>query len=191
MFSPNTLYYFFTTVAQTLAAIAALIAVVVHFRISALRDFLVGDGEAVLKGLEEHRAGYQGIPKKYKDRLINSNHRKDIGGIKSVIQCMAEKEKDAGHTLKDRPNGFQWLLSCFLTTEDDINKMLIASKRAFIFAITTALYSIMAILLIDLASQYICFQLILVLIDLILLGFCSFHILNGMKLAFKDFINRF
>ncbi len=59
MFSQNTLYYFFTTIAQVLAAIAALIAVVVHFRISALRDFLVGDGESVLKGLEENIAGYE------------------------------------------------------------------------------------------------------------------------------------
>ncbi len=49
MFEATTLYYFFSTLAQVLAAITALVAVLVHFRISALRDFLIGDGESVLK----------------------------------------------------------------------------------------------------------------------------------------------
>lgn len=174
-----------------LAAIAALIAVVVHFRISALRDFLVGDGQAVLKGLEEHKAGYQGIPAKYKDRLVNSNQRKDLAGIKVVIEYMAEKEKKTGYTLKDKPNGFQWLLDCYLKIEDQINEMVKASKRAFFFAFITALYSIIAILFVDLASKYLCFQFILVCADLILLVFCYIYIRKGIILAFSNFTNRF
>ncbi|MDZ7660747.1 hypothetical protein [Fodinibius sp.] len=53
LFSEATLYYFFSTLAQVLAALVALIAVLVHFRINALRDFLVGDGNAILRRTEQ------------------------------------------------------------------------------------------------------------------------------------------
>ena len=90
MFSPNTLYYFFSTLAQMIAAIVALIAVLVHFRISALRDFLVGDGEAVLKRKERREEGYNLLTVKHKNKLIDAIERKDIAGIKKVMKFLAD-----------------------------------------------------------------------------------------------------
>jgi hypothetical protein len=42
----TTLYYFFSTISQVLAAISALLAVFTQFKISEIKDFLIGDGKA-------------------------------------------------------------------------------------------------------------------------------------------------
>ena len=191
MFSSNTLYYFFSTLAQMIAAIVALIAVLVHFRISALRDFLVGDGEAVLKRKERREEGYNLLPVIHKNRLIDAIERKDITGIKKVIKLLACNEKKEGHTLEDRPRGFQRLFKYYEKTENQINEMSRISKMAFFFAAITACYSTVAILLIDYAINCFWFQIILVGMNLILLSICGYFISKGIRLAFKNFTNRF
>lgn len=57
IFTDTTLYFYFSTLAQVLAAIVALIAVIIHFRISSLRDILIGDGKAILISVEKRING--------------------------------------------------------------------------------------------------------------------------------------
>ncbi len=66
-----------------------------------------------------------------------------------------------------------------------------STKRAFILAFATALYSILAILLVDLTCKCPSLGLGLVLIDLILLLLCFIYIQKGITLAFSNFTNRF
>lgn len=113
MFSSDTLYYFFSTLAQVIAAATALVAVLVHFRISVLRDFLVGDGESVLNMKKRYgnQRGYDLLTEKNTDRLEDAVDRKDIYGIKEIIKELArlEEKKDVS---KDH-HGFQWLFRFF------------------------------------------------------------------------------
>jgi hypothetical protein len=61
----NTLYYTFSTYAQVVSAIVAIIAAFVHFRIRAIEDLLIGHGQSVLNRWNE--PGYR-LPEKTIDR---------------------------------------------------------------------------------------------------------------------------
>ena len=190
MFNQTTLYYFFSTIAQVIAAAVALIAVLVHFRISALREFLIGAGKSILNGKTENREGYEILNNKYHNRLMDSVSRNDIGGIKDVLKCLSDIEKK-DCTIEVRPKGFHWLLNQFEITENQIDKMLKTSKRSFVFALITSGYSILAILFVELVINNMCGQIILIGIDIILLVICGTYLIIGIHLSFKNFTNRF
>jgi len=189
MISSDTLYYFFSTLAQVIAAATALIAVLVHFRISALRDFLIGDGESVLIRKNNNEQGYELLSKTNKDRLQDAVYRKDISGIKKILNELAIFEEDK-NVDKDH-HGFQWLYNYYVKTENQINEMAKISKYAFIFALITCLYSVIAILFIDVAINNLCFQIFLIGLNIILLAICGYYIIRGVGLAFNNFTNRF
>lgn len=191
MFTDNTLYYFFSTLAQVIAAATALIAVLVHFRISALRDFLVGDGESVLKRKKDYgdSNGYELLSDKNKDSLQDAVNRKDIVGIKKVLSELAILEENKNVNIEH--HGFQWLLKYYTKTENQIKEMSRTSKYAFIIALVTALYSVIAILFVKISLDNSCFQITLVSLNIILLAICCYYIIKGISLAFKNFTNRF
>lgn len=191
MFNPTTLYYFFSTLAQVIAALVALVAVLVHFRISVLRDFLVGDGDAIIYRKERIEAGYEILSNLMLQRLKDAVRRNDIIGIKNVIRELAGKESEAGYTLETRPNGFQRLLLNFENTESQINEMSNLSKLAFLFALSTAFISVITILFVDFVSNCDLYQIVIIGINLILLVICLYYIMRGVNLAFKNFLNRF
>jgi len=189
MISSATLYYFFSTLAQVIAAATALIAVLVHFRISALRDFLIGDGESVLIRKKNKEQGYELLSETNKDRLQDAVYRKDISGIKEILNELATLEKDK-NVNKDH-HGFQWLSHYYDKTENQINEMSKISKYAFIFALITSFYSVIAILFIDISMNSLCFQIVLISLNIILLAICGYYTIKGIGLAFKNFTNRF
>lgn len=196
MFCPNTLYYFFSTLAQILAAIVALIAVLVHFRMSALRDFLIGDGKSILKRKKRYdkgktEPGYELLEEIHKRRLIDSIERKDIKGIKEVLINLAEEEVKHGINTVNMPHCFQWLLDNFSNTENQIKEMLKISKRAFIFSLITALCSLFSILSIDFVKNCFLFQIVIIGINIILLIVCLYYLFKGISLGLKSFTDRF
>jgi hypothetical protein len=190
LFTDTTLYYYFSTLAQVLAAIVALIAVIIHFRISSLRDFLIGDGKAILRSVEQRIQGYD-LNAKLKNRLRDSVGRNDIGGIKSVLKHLAEKEKDEGIDIEQRQRGLQFIYNSFVVTEEQIDQMTSVSKKAFTWALSTALLSVIAILFIDILKVNYIAQNVAVGISLALILFCSYYLFKGMSLAVKNFTTRF
>ena len=88
-------------------------------------------------------------------------------------------------------HGFQWLLKYYTKTENQIIEMSRTSKYAFIIALITALYSVLAILFIEISLDNYCFQIALVSFNIILLAICCYYIIKGIGLAFKNFTNRF
>lgn len=188
---PTTLYYFFSTLAQVIAAVTALIAVLVHFRISALRDFLVGDGEAVLRRKKDYNnsKGYEILTEDNKDSLQDAVYRKDIVGIRRILNELAIIEENKNIN-KDH-HGFQWLFGFYTETENQIIEMSRTSKYSFVSALFTALYSVFAILFIELSNNNNCFQIILISLNIILVIICGYFLINGIRLAFKNFTNRF
>jgi hypothetical protein len=191
MIIQTTLYYFFSTIAQVIAASVALIAVLVHFRILALRDFLVGDGKSIVDGKDDKREGYEILNTISYYRLKDSVSRKDIGGIKEVLTQLSNSEKDGGFTIENRPRGFQWLLTHFESTEKQIDEMAKTSKRSFVFAFLTSFYSIIAILFVELIINNLCCLYLLIGISIILLAICGYYFIKGIILSFKNFTRRF
>lgn len=191
MFSENTLYYFFSTIAQVLAALIALIAVLVHFRINALKYFLIGDGKAILHRKSIGENGYEELTSTQVKRLSDAVDRQDIQGIQNVLKDLVNIEIDAGHTLESRPFGFQHVFGYFENSFHQINDMTKYSKRAFISALVTALYSTLVILLIEISACYIILQFFMLGICLILLTISITYVFKGINLAFKNSTNRF
>ena len=155
----NTLYYTFSTIPQVLGAMVAILAAFVHFRIIRLQDYLIGDGEAVL-----HRWGETGyifdekLNEKYKKRLIDAIHRKNIFEIKEVIRKLRDIEIEEGYTRSDRPTGLQY------SYED---RFLATLKRIKNLKTWTLIVSGLAI--VTITSSLLC----LALVDKIIVGCCS------------------
>lgn len=191
MIVQTTLYYFFSTTAQVIAAAVALIAVLVQFRILALRDFLVGDGKSIVDGKDDNREGYEILNKRNYNRLKDSVSRKDIDGIKEVLTQLSNSEKDGGFTIELRPRGFQWLLTHFESTEKQIDEMSKTSKRSFIFAFLTSFYSIIALLFVEMIINNSCCLYLLIGISIILLTICGYYFVRGIILSFNNFTRRF
>lgn len=191
MINPTTLYYFFSTIAQVIAAAVALIAVLVQFRILALRDFLIGDGKSIVDGKDDNREGYEILNTRTYYRLKDSVSRKDIGGIKEVLIQLSNSEKDGGYTAEHRPRGFQWLLTHFENIEKQIDEMSRTSKRSFIFAFVTSFYSIIAILFIEIIIKNPFCLYFIIGLNLILLTICGYYFIKGIILSFKNFTRRF
>lgn len=187
----TTLYYFFSTLAQVIAAAVALIAVLVHFRILALRDFLVGDGQAIIFAKDENRAGYDILDDTNLARLKDAVWRKDIGGIKNVLTWLAQFEQKNYYGNYTGPRGFQWLLNHFEHTENEIKKMSDKSKKSFIFALITSFYSVISILFVEVMINNQCFLFVSVVLILILIIICLYYFITGIKLAFSNFTERF
>ncbi len=146
-----TLYYYFSTIAQVLAAISALLAVFTHFKISEIKDFLIGDGMATFKRMEAKETGYD-LPKDYKkylDRLRDSIGRRSIIGIQEVIEELAKNEKSQGRTLKTNPRGLQYLETRFMGRLSQISIIKLSTKLSIILAFIAIIISIVSLVFVE------------------------------------------
>jgi hypothetical protein len=127
----NTFYYTLSTIPQVLAALVALVAVFVQFRLQLLRDHLIGHGKSVLNRSENPNYGLQGQKDRNMQlaRLRDSIDRRSIQDIKRVIERFAEHEETEGHTTVDLPTGFQYLRDRYAKTVS-----LVASLRTWTVA---------------------------------------------------------
>ncbi|MDZ7660746.1 hypothetical protein [Fodinibius sp.] len=92
----------------------------------------------------------------YTNRLRDAVDRNDIGGIKRIVKRLAKREKEKGISKEDNPTGLQYVCDNFIETEKQIKDMIWTSKHAFIWALITSLYSVLAISLIDLIETNLC-----------------------------------
>ena len=81
------------------------------------------DGQAVLERKKSGAKGYVILDPKHEKRIIDAVARKDIRGIKRVIEYLANYEIGEGFTEKEMPRGFQRLLRHYQDTENQINEM--------------------------------------------------------------------
>ncbi|PLX00712.1 MAG: hypothetical protein C0594_15395 [Marinilabiliales bacterium] len=170
----TTLYYFLSTIAQVLAAIAALLAVFTHFKISEIKDFLVGDGQAThirmvhsqetqlknfSRGIIKQFTGYclENQHDKYQDRLRDAVGRKSLKGIKDVIDLLAKQEKNQNKTIETNPRGLQYLQLRYEKRLKNLNNIKLATKYAILFSFITIVISLILLLFVDciLCSEYV------------------------------------
>jgi len=129
LFSDTTLYYYFSTIAQVVAATVALISIALQFKVNTNRKYLIGDGQAVYNRLIAHDAGYE-LDDKYVKRLRDAIEKEDLNGIGDILSLLKDNEikknKDKPITLQ--PFGFVNLharYSAILMELDDIKTMIV------------------------------------------------------------------
>jgi len=156
----NTLYYTLSVMPQVIAAIAAVLAAFTFFRISNLRDYLVGDGKSILKrwGIEH---GY-GFSEKRKDevqrgRLRDAVDRQNIPEIRNVLFLLQQNEKDEGYSKEDRPHGVQYLYEDrFCVTENYIGKLKTWTLRVLTVSFISIVASVVSLALTDVIMSPTC-----------------------------------
>jgi len=181
----NTLLYFFSTVAQVLAAISALLAIFTQFRINEITNFLIGDGNATYVRLKDKEPGYDilgGDHEKLLSRLRDSISRKSILGILEVITILAEKQ------IKTGPRDLNYLEKRFKERKQLIETLKTLTKRSILFAFITILISLIGIIFVGILNDYIFLYSLFIGITLIL-TICTmvltlkgiYNVLNDME----------
>jgi len=102
------LYYFFSTVAQVLAAVSALLAVFSQFKIKEISDFLVGDGQSIFDRIESKEEGYNPPTPNTYGRIRDAVARRSIPDINEIIQQYALSQNEQSKT-----RGFTYLQKSF------------------------------------------------------------------------------
>ena len=149
LFSDNTLYYYFSTIAQVVAATVALVSIAIQFRIINLRRHLVGDGQAVYNRAIAGESGYEVLDDRQRQRLSDAIEREDLDGIGDVIGVLIEANSPKpGIAMILNPHGFHQLNTTFFKALNDLKEMkfkIISIVRISIISIVVALISLVLI----------------------------------------------
>lgn len=180
LISDNTLFYFFSTIAQVLAATTALISIAIQFKISDIKKHLVGDGHATYKRANSTEIGYI-LDKKYLDRLRDSLARESLDGIEEVLKVLSNQEHNDGLSELERPRGLQFLYKRYKKMRSDINKLKSAIHNVVIYSFITIILSLLFIATTDLISNCPLYQLTELGIAFLLFFISLFKTYKGIK----------
>lgn len=167
---PQSLYYYFSTTAQVLAAIAALLAIFTQFKINEIKDFLIGDGQAVYQRMGLKEDGYD-LPhgyNKYYKRLRDAVGRKSIFGILEVIEILANYEMELGRNLKTNPTGLNFIKNHINSRISQIRLIKKITKKAVIISSIAIEISLMSLIFVKFIAVMDIIAWILVIITLTL-----------------------
>ncbi len=187
---PTSLYYFFSTIAQVLAAISALLAIFTQFKISEITTFLVGDGEATYNRMMNKEEGYRlpGIffDKKFADRLRDAIARKSILGILEAISALADEEKEEGKNETTNPRGTQFLKRRFEKKQTQISDLRTLTKNSISIAFIAIFISITSLLFVQYLSANCFITWILILLILTLTIISMYFTIRGVYKGLTD-----
>lgn len=155
MIEKNTLYYVFSTDAQVIGALVAILAAFIHFRITRLQDYLIGDGQAILNRWAEYQKNWE--PKfnnesfLYK-RLEDGIVRKNVYEIKDALKHVSELEKKRGQ-IKERNNLIYVIKEWFGGTEKKVKELKDLTVLVVVLAIFTIILSIVSLSIVDILAN--------------------------------------
>jgi len=139
----DTFYYTLSTIPQVLAAVSAVIAAFIHFRLRDIQNLLIGEGQTAYDRREN--PGYC-LNNTYTQRLRDAINRKNIHEIDEVLRILRDQEYDEGYTKKDRPTGLQFIYEDkFCKTEKyyrQIKKWALIIIAFIIFVILSSSFSL-------------------------------------------------
>jgi len=140
--SDTTIYYLASTIAQVLAATCALSAILIQFKLSEVKRFLIGEGQSAYNRAIRGGKGYKNLGKKDKGRLSDSIGRENLDGIEEVLKVLYDQEPD----LRALYNRF--------TKNRNYYKFLKSSiKTSIIYSLITIIYAILILGLVDIIVQ--------------------------------------
>jgi len=185
--TPTTLYYFFSTTAQVMAAISALLAIFTQFKITGIKVFLLGDGKAIFERMAKKEEGFVlEHHERYLNRLRDSLFRESITGILQVLELLASTEQDKGKTIESNPRGLQNLEARFKERINQLDRIKLLTKRTIVSAIVAIFLSLFFILFVEKLISFNCFVWGSVIITLIASILCMFFTIQGIFFGLKD-----
>lgn len=154
LFSETTLYYYFSTIAQVVAATVALVSIAIQFRIINLRRHLVGDGQAVYNRAIAGQRGYDVLDDKLKQRLSDALEREDLDGIGDVIRFLVEANAPSYIDLILNPHGFNQLNTTFFKAINAMKVMKLKIVSIVLISIITISTALISLVFIDLYKVF-------------------------------------
>ena len=184
----NSLYYYFSTVAQVLAAISALLAVFAQFKISEIKDFLIGDGVAMLERMKLQETGYYVATDfiKYIELLRDSVWRRSILGVLEVLEVLSQKEIDEGKTLISNPRGLQYLEKRFKQNLLQLNKIQALTKKSIVLAFVTIFVSLISLIFVENLKNYRIVNLTIIVFVFVTTFFSMLFTIKGVFYGLKN-----
>lgn len=153
LISSNTLYYFFSTVAQVLAATSALSAIFIQVKINAIKKFLVGTGKAMLNRIGFNEEGYRELESIHKLRLRDSVDKEDLDGVEDILGILTKKEIEKGIKKENHPTGFQGINEKYVNQKELIESLNKLMKVAILYSLITIFASVICLGLVDLIND--------------------------------------
>ena len=148
--TPTTLYYFFSTTAQVMAAISALLAIFTQFKMNGIKKFLLGDGKAIYERMLKKEEGFElEHHERYINRLKDALFRESITGILQILELLARAEHDNGKTIESNPRGLQYLEIRVRDRINQLKKIKLFTKMAIITSIVAIFLSLLFILFVE------------------------------------------
>lgn len=160
--SDTTIYYLASTIAQVLAATSALVAIFIHFKLSEVKRFLVGEGQSAYNRAIRGAKGYKVLGIKYKGRLSDSIGREDLDGIEKVLKVLNDQA------------GLHVLYNRFVNNRNYYNHLRLSIKSALICSLITIIYAILILGFVDIIVQ-ICYATTFVLTTLLIITLISIY----------------
>lgn len=182
------LYYFFSTIAQVMAAISALLAIFTQFKITEIKDYLIGDGKAVFESTKNTEYGHSNsvIDEQLKS-IKDSIDRKSILGIREAIKKLSMLEQGMRGPY---PNPIpEWISSLFERFDFKIKQLKNIKKNtkgSIILSFVAILISLVSIIFVELMLDN-CFLLYSsVFITFFLVIFSMFFTIKGIRIGLKE-----
>lgn len=182
--SENTLYYFFSSIAQVLAALTTLIVIILQFRLDGLKRYLIGDGHATYNRAIAKEKGHS-LDTINLDRLRDSLGREDLDGIEAVLMVLHDTEKAEGETTDTRPRGLQFLYMRFKKMRSEITLLKEKITQIIQISLLTIILSIGVISTVDLIKCNIFLEVSVAVIIFILLLVSLWKTYCGIKIGLK------
>jgi len=148
MISDNTLYYFLSTIAQSVAAITALLAIFIQFKITQIKDFLLGEG-TLIRNLSDSGASSYQFESNCKKKFVNALIRKDLKEVESSIEYLAKIEKEKNIKTNIIHNELQIVLERYKRNYKQISELRIITKKTVAISMLTLLFSLTSLSLVD------------------------------------------
>lgn len=170
MDNSSTIYYFFSTIAQVLAATTALVSISLQFQIGNIKRYLLGDGQATYDRASAGDKGYN-LENKYLNRLRDSLGREDLDGIEEVLKVLHDTEEKESHTETTYRRGLQFLYNRFVKMRADATRIKKMIKQSVIYSLITILISIAMLGLADIIMNCIIIEIITMVVVFLMLMF--------------------
>lgn len=183
----DSIYYTLSAIPQIIGTIAAILTTFALFRVKYLKEYLIGDGQAVLNRWEDK--GYK-LPdpkedNRQKKRLIDAIARKSILEIKEVIFELKKNEDKEGHSTEDRRFGLNNVYNVFCTIEKHIEQLIKKIMCVVIISFITIIASIVSLAITHTIclAKYFCFVLwINVFLFILSLSLTLLLVINGLSM---------
>jgi hypothetical protein len=190
----NTLYYLFSTIAQVLAATAAISIIIIQDQISKTHSKIIGMAKNILRRSEHKdgngnrvKNGYQNIKDSDFEGLQGGIESNNYNQILSKFKIFAEQElrdletTDEKSILEKRPSGFTAKkneLGALIDKHSSLkSKTLIIVKWSF----STIIISLALISIVELISSKICVSMFTILVGVLLTIISLFKTYEGIK----------